>query len=386
MKTTIISMRHSTVLRKSNIILSPLTIMDDDVSELVRGIRVSLLLLKKRLYVFVLADFVLAILAGYYLNLTEINIRWTSVIAIFIMLYPMLTGLIIEKIKHAGKNVKLVSATLIFAFFVGSGTAYLISRTILNQYPDVAFAMVMVGAIPCSNMLIGWSGIAEASVEDALAIAVIGLLLIPVLSPILIKINGGVFVQFDLTRLVTILLTYILVPLVMGLLTRHAIIKKKGMKYFMNLRKYLPGVASIGVLLLVFAATAKVAKTVIANPPIFALIFTGLISYYLIQTSLSLITAKVLQLNYREGMVLIIGATASSQAISLNVAAAMFSPLTVFSLSFKPLIQVLYILFIIYYLGPRMKIFLNRPKGRTMSYGGPAGIRTPDLRRVRAAS
>ncbi len=334
------------------------------VGELGIGIRASFLLLKRKLYIFVLGDFFLAILAGYYLNLTEINIRWISILAVFIMLYPMLTGLIIEKVKDVGRNIKLISVTLTFAFFVGSGTAYLISRTLLNQYPDVAFAMVMVGAIPCSNMLIGWSGIAEASVEDALAIAVIGLLLIPLLSPILIKINGGVFVQFNLTRLVTLLLGYILVPLVMGLLTRHAIIKKKGMKYFMNLRKYFPGVASLGVLLIVFAATAKVAKTVIANPEIFALILAGLISYYLIQTSLSLVAAKVLQLNYRQGMVLIIGATASSQAISLNVAAAMFSPLTVFSLSFKPLIQVLYILFLIYYLGPKVKIFLSKTKLR----------------------
>lgn len=54
----------------------------------------------------------------------------------------------------------------------------------MKNEPDVALAMVMVGAIPCSNMLIGWSGIADASVEDALVIAVAGLLLIPLISPL----------------------------------------------------------------------------------------------------------------------------------------------------------------------------------------------------------
>jgi len=98
----------------------------------------------------------------------KLNIKPVSMIAVFIMLYPMLTGLAFEKVKNAGRNIKLISVTLFFAYIVASITAYIVSRTILVPYPDLALAMVMVGAIPCSNMLIGWTGIAEASVEDAL--------------------------------------------------------------------------------------------------------------------------------------------------------------------------------------------------------------------------
>jgi len=54
-------------------------------------------------------------------------------------------------------------------------------------------------------------------------------------------------------------------------------------------------------------------------------------------------------------MILIIGAAASSQAISLAVAATLFCSLTVFALSFKPILQVLYILFLIYSIGPKIK-------------------------------
>lgn len=57
-------------------------------------------------------------------------------------------------------------------------------------------------------------------------------------------------------------------------------------------------------------------------------------------------------------MILVLAATASSQAISLSVAATMFSALTVFALSFKPLLQVFYIMFLIYGVGPWMKKFL----------------------------
>ncbi len=87
----------------------------------------------------------------------------------------MLTGMVIEKVKKSSRNFKLITVTLIFAYVFASVTAFIISRSILKNYPDIAFALIMVGAIPCSNMLIGWSRIADASVEDALVIAVVGL-------------------------------------------------------------------------------------------------------------------------------------------------------------------------------------------------------------------
>ncbi len=321
--------------------------------------RKALMAIKKRLYLYVFVDFVLALIAGYFINFKGMNIRPVSMLAVFIMLYPMLTGMQVEKVKKAGRNFKLISVTLIFAYFIASLTAFFVSRTILKPYPDIAFAMVMVGAIPCSNMLIGWSGIADASVEDALVIAVVGLLLIPVLSPFLLKLSGGVFVSFKVKDLVFLLLSYIFIPLILGALTRHAIIKKKGKNYFMEVKKTFPGISAIGILIIVFFSVAKVSRMVISKPVIFILVLVGLLTYYLVQTFLSTIAARFLGLKYEQGMILILGATASSQAISLSVAATMFSPLTVFALAFKPILQVFYIMFIIYSLGPFLKRYLG---------------------------
>ncbi len=318
--------------------------------------------LKKKLYVYVFIDLVLALIFGYFIDFRATNIRAISVVAVFIMLYPMLTGMIIERVKKAGRNFKLIIVTLTFAYFIASATAFVVSRVILKNYPDIAFAMVMVGAIPCSNMLIGWSGIADASVEDAFVIAVIGLLLIPVLSPIILKLSGGVFVSFNIKTVFVVTLSYIFIPLVLGLLTRHAIIRKKGMDYFMNIKKFFPGISATGILIIIFFSIAKVSRIVMAQPIIFIFVLLGLGIYYLIQTSLSLMAAKILKLKYRQGMILIIGATASSQAISLSVAATMFSALTVFALSFKPLLQVIYIMFLIYGMGPWIKRFLGTVK------------------------
>ena len=323
--------------------------------------------LKKRLYIYVFVVFVIALVLGYYVDFTKINIKAISLLAVFIMLYPMLTGMVIEKVKSASKDYKLIISTLVFAYFIASGTAYLISRTILVGYPNLALAIVLVGAIPCSNMLIGWSGIADAQVESALVIAVIGLLLISVLSPLLITINGMAFVSINIYELVFVLLSYIIIPLILGYFTRYEIIKRKGKKYFMHVKMFFPGISAIGILLIIFFSVAKVARFVIATPEVFLLVIVGLFSYYLIQTTLSVVTAKILGFEYERGFILVLGATASSQAISLALAATLFSSLTVFALSFKPLLQVLYILFLIYAVGPSLKKFLGTKSGIDVS-------------------
>ncbi|RUA16982.1 MAG: arsenic resistance protein [Clostridia bacterium] len=318
-----------------------------------------LLTIKKRLYLFVAIDFVAALLFGLYFDVQEMNIKLISMIAVFLMLYPMLTGMAVEKVKKAGRNYKLISLTLLFAFFVASGIAFVISRTIFANESELALGIILVGAIPCSNMLIGWSGIADASVEDALVIAVIGLLLIPILSPIIIRFSGGTLIPIDAKSLFINLLIFILIPLILGYFTRRAIIDRKGMPYFMEIKKYFPGVSALGILLIIFFSVAKVAHQVVGHPIVFLQVAVALFIYYIIQTVLSLGAAKLFKLRYEQGIILILGATASSQAISLALASTMFGGLTVFALAFKPILQVLYILFLIYAMGPTIKRFLN---------------------------
>ncbi len=318
-----------------------------------------LLQIKKRLYLYVAVDFIVALIIGLYFDFQRINIRAISLLAVFLMLYPMLTGMVVEKVKKAGRNYRLISLTLFFAFFMASATAYGLSRTIFINEPELALGIILVGAIPCSNMLIGWSGIADASVEDALVIAVVGLLLIPLLSPVIVRISGGPIIPIDTKQLILNLLVYILVPLACGYFTRREIIRRKGMPYFVEVKQYFPGVSAIGILLIVFFSVAKVAPKAIQHPIVFFQVTAGLFIYYLVQTLLAVATAKLFRFDYSRGMILILGATASSQAISLALAATMFGSMTVFALSFKPILQVLYIMFLIYALGPKIKKFLG---------------------------
>jgi len=72
-----------------------------------------LLHLKKRLYVYVTLVFIIALLTGHFVNFRNMNLMPVSIAAVFIMLYPMLTGMEVEKVKKAGRNMmKSMAATL----------------------------------------------------------------------------------------------------------------------------------------------------------------------------------------------------------------------------------------------------------------------------------
>ncbi len=315
--------------------------------------------MKKRLYLYVALDIIVATILGSQITVQKGIMKPISIIAVFLMLYPMMIRLAVEKLRSSTKNYKLLGASLLYAYGIGPLIAYAVAKLMLEPFPELYAALILVGTIPCSNMLIGWSGIAGASVEDALIVAVIGLLSIPFLSPLLTKFLLGSELQIDLLKLFLALLLYILVPLILGYYTRNLMIKRKGIEYFNSLKIVLPGLSSLGILLIVFIASLKAAKIIIQYPIVIVMIIISLLSFYVIQTILALAGLKILKFKYETGFIFLLAAVARSQAISLAVAATFFSALTTLAISFKPILQVAYILMLIYPMGNWLKRYMR---------------------------
>ncbi len=264
-----------------------------------------------------------------------------------------------ERLKDSAKNFRLIGASLIYAYGIGPLVAYLVAKHLLLPFPELYAALILVGTIPCSNMIIGWSGIAGASVEDALIVAVVGLLTIPFLSPLLTGLYLGSPLQVNLAKLFLALLGYILMPMALGYYTRRTIIRRKGMPYFKSLGQILPGFSALGIVLIVFLASLKSSKIVLREPVILGFIAVSLLLFYLIQTILALIGLKILRFGYETGFIFLLAAIARSQAISLAVAATFFGALTTLAISFKPVLQVAYILMLIYPMGDWLRRFMK---------------------------
>ncbi len=315
--------------------------------------------LRRRLYLYVAIDMIVAILMGKWITISGQILRYLSVVAVFLMLYPMMIRLAIERLKSSAKNYRLIGASLLYAYGIGPLVAYLVASNLLTSFPELYAALILVGTIPCSNMLIGWSGIAGASVEDALVVAVIGLLTIPFLSPPLTGFLLGSSLQIDVFKLFIALLGYILIPMVLGYYTRKVIMVKRGRSCFNSLKEVLPGFSALGILLIVFMASLKSSRIVLREPIILGLIAVSLLMFYAIQTALALLGLKIFRFKYETGFIFLLAAVARSQAVSLAVAATLFGALTTLAISFKPILQVAYILTLIYPLGGWLRKFMG---------------------------
>lgn len=117
-------------------------------------------------------------------------------------------------------------------------------------------------------MLIGWTGIA------GVVIAVIGILSIPVISPLIINLTGSIFVDIPIEKIFFTLLLFILTPVRLGFITRKQIVKKKGMPYFNKLKEIFPEISASDVLLIIFFFFAEVSDKILSEPVLF--IYTAL--------------------------------------------------------------------------------------------------------------
>ena len=76
--------------------------------------------------------------------------------------YPSISG---------AKNIKPISWSLVFNFFLSPLVGYLLVLLALRHYPGFAVALLLLAVTPCAGMVVGWTGFAKGNVALALALA-----------------------------------------------------------------------------------------------------------------------------------------------------------------------------------------------------------------------
>ena len=106
----------------------------------------------------------------------------------------------------------------------------------------------------------------------------------------------------------------------LGHVTRQALLKKYTMPEFKaKIAPRFPALSTIGVLGIVFVAMALKARTIIENPGLLLLIFIPLLLLYLINFTLSTVTAKLF-FNRGDGIALVYGTVMRNLSIALAIA------------------------------------------------------------------
>lgn len=164
-------------------------------------------------------------------------------ILIWLMIYPMMVQVDFGKVLEAGRRPKGLALTLIVNWaikpFTMAGISSLFLFLLFRTWIPEALAReyyagaILLGAAPCTAMVFVWSYLSRGDPAYTLIqVAVNDLVLIVLYAPIVKGLLGlsRIYVPYDTVLLSVVL--YVVIPLVLGYLSRHLILRRRGEAWF----------------------------------------------------------------------------------------------------------------------------------------------------------
>ncbi|HHU12166.1 MAG TPA: ACR3 family arsenite efflux transporter [Clostridiaceae bacterium] len=227
---------------------------------------------------------------------------------IWLMIYPMMMKVDFASVRYIGKNPKGLYVTWITNWLIKPFTMYAIAAFFFfvvfkawispELAKDYLAGAILLGAAPCTAMVFVWSYLTKGNAAyTVVQVATNDLIILVAFTPIVALLLGisGITIPW-LTLLLSVLL-FVVIPLAGGMLTRHLMIKRRGLDYFKN--TFIPKFnnITIGGLLLTLIIIFSFQGDVILNNPLHIILIaiplsiqTGIIFFiaYLVSRKLRL--------------------------------------------------------------------------------------------------
>lgn len=236
------------------------------------------------------------------------NVSIPIAILIWLMIYPMMLKVDFQSIKNVGKNPKGLFVTWVTNWlikpFTMFGIAWLfffvIFKTLIpaELAKDYLAGAILLGAAPCTAMVFVWSHLTKGDAAyTVVQVATNDLIILVAFTPIVAFLLGvgGVAIPWD-TLILSVVL-FVVIPLAGGVVTRNAVIKKRGLDYFE--KNFIPKFGNItiaGLLLTLVIIFSFQGEVILNNPLHIVLIAIPLIIQTFLIFFIAYLASKALKL------------------------------------------------------------------------------------------
>ncbi|MDO7786573.1 bile acid:sodium symporter [Desulforamulus aquiferis] len=289
---------------------------------------------------FLLLAIILGLIIGYVFPGLGQEMQFFYPISLFIMLYPMMIGIEINEVKEATRRIGFMSVVMLFNYLVSPLLGAFLAKLFLTDYPDFAVGLILTGVVPCAGMIVAWTGLAKGNAPMTLVITVVSLLAGIFLIPFWMLNLAGTYVPIDVFKMFKTIFLTILLPLILGNITRVWLVKKLGSQRFVELKGIFPGISAIGMYSVFFISMCAESVTLVSHPEYLFRISVPLVIFYTLLFSGSVLYARLAKISYPDMVAFTYGVSGKNISIALALAVMFFSPLTVMIIAIKPLIQV----------------------------------------------
>ncbi len=238
--------------------------------------------IKNNLSILIPASMILGFSAGLVLD-SPGNLKTAILPLTILMILPMMVTFPLTRLFKSGLSPQLIGTNTVINFLLIPLLAYLLARLFFSDQPGFFLGVILMGLIPTSGMTISWTGFSGGNVKAAVGLTVFGLLSGALLTPLYLQLFMGSRIDISLPGIFRQILLTIFIPLAAGTGIRLLLTKTQGEQKFENYwKKRIPSISSIGVVLIVFTATAMKARGLASHPELLLRLIIPTLLFYLI--------------------------------------------------------------------------------------------------------
>ncbi|MCF8011910.1 MAG: bile acid:sodium symporter [Clostridiales bacterium] len=298
--------------------------------------------INKNLIKFLMLVIVIGVIVGYYFPNLGSALQPLTPVSLLVMLYPMMIGIKLEEVTKAVKQWKLLSISMIFNYVVSPLLGGALAALFLSSYPEFAVGLILTAAVPCAGMVVAWTGMAKGNIPAAIVITALSLLAGIILIPAWMTLLAGKYVAVSPLGMLKTISLVIVIPLVLGNLTRRMLLNKYGQDKFMQIKEAFPAVSALGMYTVFFISMTAEARHIINHPEYLGIIAVPLAILYILMFSIPVLYAQITGMEYGDMIALTFSVGGKNISIALALALFFFEPLTVMIIAMKPLVQVVF--------------------------------------------
>lgn len=268
-------------------------------------------------------------------------LSWVMNVLVVLMIYPMMIGLNLAQLPRAMQQPRPLLLSLFYNFVVTPALSVLLVLA-MDAPPELALGFYLVMLIPGASMAVAFTGMAGGSVEVATLAQAAGFLVVPFALPLFMHWAGqSQAMAVPLGSLITTVVLVLILPMVLGDLTRRALVRRYGPPVLLAIKPFLGVIPALTMLLVMtlifFSKGAMLAQNWHMLLPLMAATLVFLISILALMTWLN----RRLGLSYGEHMAVafVCSGKNNATAIAIALSTAGLGPLVAVPAATLPMFQ-----------------------------------------------